>query len=375
MPEVVEFRRKPFPGSRTTYVEPFVSRLVAQGNSEITEIAAKADAESKKDRAVLNRIDKALWENLENLDSKRNEFESSCGSKRFVPPLPFWAFFAFGTVMVIGEWAILYELLDYLGIAGSPRAGKLVSEYFSEAGYILGAVSLLSDLANDKAAISLALAYSAFALSKSTGTHLRQFAAGRPGGMPSWLVVALNVFFVLMAAGFAFLREASVVRSGYSELEGMWPVFMAVQAFVYAAAVGVSAWMSCPDPESECLSREIDSLLSERALLWIRREAVSSRVCELIAKAHSQVKQRIHRIQMMVADYRDNNFAQRNPADPVPEFMKTAIDESFFRPLELDPLPEPPAVEVRAVVGRIGSAPERYEADTENERKPTEKET
>jgi hypothetical protein len=336
-------------------VEPFAARRIAQGNGERIAAAAKADARIKRSRAETNRLDRELRETHEELSRAEAEFSAECGERRHPKPAPGWLFFAFVAVGVAGEWAVAYALLDFLAVRGNPNPDASFASYFADAGLLAGLSAALGDYANEKAALSLLVGSSVFVVAKVTGTWVRQTGARRAGSIPAWAVAAANVAFLLMCGAFAYLREAQLAREGMGELTGLWPVFLAVQAFTYVAAAFFSAWTSDPDPEAVRLAGRIDSLRESRARTWARRVAITERNAQAWAEAQDRAAQEIHDAVRSIAAYRDQNFANRPKGDPPPPFMLAAVGEEMFAPLPLDPPADPPAGDVRNAVGRLGT--------------------
>lgn len=367
MADVIEFRRKPQePPPGSLVVEPYAARLIAQGNEERFAAVAKADAVMKRDRAKLNRLDLEVRETSAELSRAETEFRAACGGRRHREPLPTWAFLAFVLITVLGEWAIAYELLDYLAVRGHPNPEATFASYFAENGFFEGLTAAFSDYFNEKAVLSLSLAAGIFVLAKITGSRIAQRAAGRKGGVPDWAVAVANASFFAMAGAFAYLREAQLAHEGIAELMGLWPVFLAVQCFAYVAAASFAAWMADPDPEAERLSRRIDGLRVLRDRKWGERCQISERGAEAWAKATDEAAETVHRILRMVAAYRDHNFANRPPGDPPPAFMLATVGEEVFAPLPLDPPADAPADDVMESVLDTETMRERYGIRTAN---------
>ena len=361
MADVIEFRRKPQdPPAGSLVVEPYAARLIAQGNQERFAAVAKADAATKRDRAKLNRLDAAIRETGAELARSEAEFRETCGGREHVKPLPAWAFAAFAVVAVLGEWAIAYELLDYLAVRGHPNPEATLASYFAESGFFEGAAAALSAYFNEKAVLSFSLAAGTFALAKMTGTAVAQRKARRPGSLPVWAVAAANASFFAMAGAFAYLREAQLAKEGIEELRGLWPVFLAVQCFTYAAAAAFSAWMSDPDPEADRLVRKIAELRRRRDGAWKERCSISERGAEAWARASDEASETVHRILGMVAAYRDHNFAARAAGDPPPGFMLAEVEERVFEPLPLDAPADAPSEDVMESVMDTEKIRERY---------------
>lgn len=367
MADVIEFRRKPQEAPEgSAVVEPYAARLIAQGNEERFAAAAKANAAMKRDRSRLNRLDLAIRETGAELARAEGEFRASCGGREHREPLPPWAFVAFLAVTVLGEWAIAYELLDYLAVRGHPNPEATLASYFAEAGFFEGLAAAFSDYFNEKAVLSFSLAAGIFALAKMTGTRITQRRARRHGGIPDWALAAANVSFFAMAGAFAYLREVQIAQEGIEELRGLWPVFLAVQCFTYAAAAAFAAWMADPDPEAERLVRKIAGLRRARDEAWRERCGISERGAEAWAKATDEASETVHRILRMVAAYRDHNFANRAADDPPPGFMLAEVGEEVFEPLPLDPPADAPAEDVMESVMDTEKIRERYGIRTAN---------
>lgn len=349
MADVLELRRFRPAASGTKVLEPFAARLVAQGNRERFELASKANAEAKRDRAEINRLDLSLREASDELARTEAEFLRECGGRRYRKPLPGWAFAAFAAVAVCGEWALAYGLLDYFGMAG-----PVPTEPAGEGGFGDFAASAVRFLLNEKLWYSFFLAASLFAVAKATGTWARQRAAGRPGGLPGWAVAVANVGVAAFAWGFASIREVQLAADGAGELVGHSAAFLAVQCFGYLAAAAFAAWNADPDPEASRLAARCDRLRDERERLWKKRATLASRRTEAWAKARDEASATVHRVLGMVAAYRDHNFANRPPGCLPPDYMLSAVGEEAFEPLPLDPPPDPPAGDIRRAVGEIG---------------------
>lgn len=365
MAEILQFSDRAKPAGHSAVLEPFALRLIEQGNGERSAIVAKADVAAKRARARMNMLDRELSETDADLDRARAEFRSSCGERRHRPQVPTWAFFLLAACAVLGEWAIAYELLDFLGVRGHPDPGKPLSAYFAGVGTWEGISAAISDYANEKAVLSLSLAASAFGLAKMTGTWLKQRPARRSSGVPDLAAAAGNLAFLAMAGGFSYLREVQLAREGGGEMAGAWVVFLGVQCFAYVAAAALSAWAADPDPEAARLSERVAKLTAERARVWGERAALAEKSAALCAGARNAAAETAHRIAGMVAAYRDANFASRPASSPPPAFMRTAVGEDSFAPLPLDPFADPPAREIGEAVGRIGNGTEAYRKSTE----------
>lgn len=351
MAEVVRFLPKGADQARPVVAEPYVHRLVAQGNAERAEIASKAAAEIKRERARMERLNRTLAETRGELRKAESEFFAKCGGARHVPPIGPAVFWTVAAVLAVGDFAVAYELLDYLGIKGHPRPDAAFASYFSEAGPVGGSLAAFSDYANEKFAVALALAVGTVTGAKVTGTWIRQRPARRPQSLSGWAVAAWNCSFAFLVGGFAFVREAQVAGQGIAELGGMWPVFVAVQGFAYGATVLLAAFAADPDPEAKRLSVRIGVLKEERERAWRERQSVSERCSRLWSQASSAADSEAHRILGMVAAYRDGNFASRPPGSPPPPYMAGRIGPEVFAPLPLDPLPDPAAAPAFAEYG------------------------
>lgn len=342
MAEVLNLPRNRVSTSDSMVFEPFVARVTHQANEKRIKLATKADALVKANRAEVNRIDAEISEVVSELRRLRTVFRIRCDELRWQRPVPVWVTLAFALVAILGEFTLIYELLDYLGATGHPDPQKPLVAYFSDGGW-QGLAVALGDYGNEKALYGAFISATMFFSAKVSGAWVRQRWTNRPESLPGWFIVVLNLMFMLFVAGFALAREAHVLHQGVSELQGFWPTFVAIQAFGYVGACAFSAWVSPPDPQAARLACRIDQLLAIRKELWGKRTGIHRKAAAIHAQASNECQAVLHNTLGLIASYRDANFSARPTGDVPPLFMRREVPPNVFEPLIMDVLADPPA--------------------------------
>lgn len=336
-------------------MDPASASRIALGNRECQEVAEPAKTQAAKSRSKLNGLNRRIRVSDGRVSEIDEEFKSKAAGKTHVPPLWPWVTALAFAVLGIAEFCITDALIDFLYMQGRAADAITFLEHFENRGLAEGFVYSMTDYLTPKAWAAAGISTVVFLSAKTTGTWIRQKAAGR-GSIPVWLVVAFQCVLLAACSGFVLLRYAVLASNpDTADLAYLAPVFLFVQLLFYAGATLVSAWVADPDPEASRLAAllkrerlQLEKLLRERA-------AVSAEVTSALVTAQAKCDQIRSQAVWDAMAYRAANLKYRDPAEPAPAFLTAAISPGVFEPIEFDPPPDGPADTLEEILKRTGS--------------------
>jgi hypothetical protein len=354
MAKLIEFRL-PIQPTGKLKVDPATAAMIGQGKTKRQETAAGANAYAASKRASLDRLNREIGESNGRLVAHQAEFQSTCGGRVHVPPVPAWVVALLYAVGIVAELAIADALLDYSFLRGRPADALTFLEHFEGRGFIEGLLFVVTDYSTPKELVAAGIAIFVFVAAKVTGTWTRQREAKRQS-VSTWLVVATNAVFFSACVAFVVLRHASMAANPDSaDLAYLAPVFLPIQLFFYAVATYVAAWLADPDTEARRLNALVNRERKILERLMRQRAEVSAEVTSVLITAQAKCDQIANQTMWDISAYRHGNLKYRDRETPVPEFLLAPVGPEVFEPVAFEPPPDCPAHTLEEVLGKTGT--------------------